>query len=43
MNIYNFYPAEEYHHNYFEHHPENSYCQVVIRPKLNKVKGLKEF
>ena len=38
-----FYPAEEYHHNYFECHPENSYCQVVIPPKLNKVKGLKEF
>jgi len=38
-----FYPAEEYHQHYFDKHPENSYCQVVIRPKLNKVKGLKEY
>jgi len=29
-----FYPAEEYHHNYFNKHPDQGYCQVVIRPKL---------
>lgn len=32
-----FYPAEEYHHDYYEHHPEQAYCQTVISPKLNKL------
>ena len=31
-----FYPAEEYHHNYFRRHPEQGYCQAVIAPKLGK-------
>jgi peptide-methionine (S)-S-oxide reductase len=29
-----FYPAEEYHQNYFKNHPEQGYCQLVIAPKL---------
>lgn len=33
-----FYPAEEYHKNYFENHPENNYCQMVIIPKVEKFK-----
>lgn len=32
-----FYPAEAYHQHYFQHHPENAYCQVVIRPKIDKI------
>lgn len=32
----NFYPAEKYHQDYFAQHPEAGYCQMVIRPKLNK-------
>lgn len=36
-----FYPAEDYHKNYFERHKENSYCQLIIQPKLEKVQ--KEF
>ena len=32
-----FYEAEEYHKNYFENHPENPYCAVIINPKLEKV------
>jgi len=32
----NFYPAEDYHREYFLRHPEQSYCQVVISPKVNK-------
>lgn len=35
-----FYPAEEYHQNYFNRNPELAYCQVVILPKLQKFKKL---
>jgi len=31
-----FYPAEDYHREYFSQHPEQAYCQVVISPKVNK-------
>jgi peptide-methionine (S)-S-oxide reductase len=31
-----FYPAEAYHRDYFQRHPEQAYCQVVIAPKLDK-------
>lgn len=34
----NFYKAENYHINYFELHPENMYCQSVVRPKVEKFK-----
>lgn len=33
-----FYPAEEYHQNYFARNPEAGYCQVVINPKLLKLR-----
>ena len=33
-----FYPAEDYHTNYFNLNPENSYCQYVVRPKVEKFK-----
>jgi len=33
-----FFPAEEYHKNYFQDHPENSYCQMVVMPKVEKFK-----
>lgn len=33
-----FYPAEDYHKNYFSNHKNTPYCQVVINPKLEKVK-----
>jgi peptide-methionine (S)-S-oxide reductase len=29
-----FYPAEDYHQDYYRRHPENAYCQAVIGPKL---------
>lgn len=35
-----FYPAEEYHHDYFEKHPQRGYCQLVIAPKLEKLRSL---
>ncbi len=31
-----FYPAEDYHQNYFRNNPQQAYCQVVIRPKVEK-------
>jgi peptide-methionine (S)-S-oxide reductase len=31
-----FYPAEDYHRNYFDNNPYAPYCQVVIAPKLAK-------
>lgn len=33
-----FFPAEDYHHNYFENNPGNLYCQSVVRPKVEKFK-----
>jgi peptide-methionine (S)-S-oxide reductase len=36
--LINFYPAEDYHQNYFELNPNQSYCQYVIRPKVEKFK-----
>ncbi len=32
-----FYPAEDYHKNYYEQNKNQAYCQVVINPKLKKV------
>ncbi|MGH7687844.1 MAG: peptide-methionine (S)-S-oxide reductase MsrA [Candidatus Dormibacteria bacterium] len=33
-----FYPAEEYHQDYFARNPNQGYCQIVINPKLKKVR-----
>ena len=34
-----FYPAENYHHDYYEYNKDkNPYCAVVVRPKLEKFK-----
>lgn len=35
-----FYPAEDYHQNYFNNHPEKAYCQIVINPKVTKLKHM---
>ena len=34
-----FYPAEDYHKNYYENNKNQPYCQVVINPKLEKVQN----
>lgn len=34
-----FYPAEEYHQDYFRRNPDKAYCRVVIAPKVDKVRG----
>ena len=31
-----FYPAEEYHQDYFENNPNQGYCRVVVAPKVVK-------
>jgi peptide-methionine (S)-S-oxide reductase len=31
-----FYPAEDYHQNYFNEHGREPYCAMIIRPKLEK-------
>jgi peptide-methionine (S)-S-oxide reductase len=33
-----FYPAEDYHQNYFARNPNQAYCNAVIPPKLDKLK-----
>ena len=32
----NFFPAEEYHRDYFARNPEQGYCRAVIAPKVSK-------
>ncbi len=32
-----FYPAEDYHQDYFDNNPNAGYCRVVIQPKLKKL------
>ncbi|MBX2959280.1 MAG: peptide-methionine (S)-S-oxide reductase MsrA [Flavobacteriales bacterium] len=34
--INNFFPAEDYHQDYFELNGDNPYCQAVVKPKLEK-------
>jgi len=31
-----FYPAEDYHQDYFKNNPNQGYCQVVVAPKVAK-------
>ncbi|HEY1794242.1 MAG TPA: peptide-methionine (S)-S-oxide reductase MsrA [Opitutaceae bacterium] len=35
-----FWPAEDYHQDYFAKHPDQGYCAVVIRPKVEKLKKM---
>ncbi|MBI2598667.1 peptide-methionine (S)-S-oxide reductase MsrA [Candidatus Curtissbacteria bacterium] len=37
----NFYPAEDYHKNYYDNNRSQGYCQIVIDPKIQKL--YKEF
>ncbi|MDA1194952.1 MAG: peptide-methionine (S)-S-oxide reductase MsrA [Planctomycetota bacterium] len=31
-----FWPAEQYHHDYYARNPDGGYCMAVIRPKIEK-------
>jgi peptide-methionine (S)-S-oxide reductase len=33
-----FYPAEDYHQNYYQNHPFQGYCMAVVGPKVSKFK-----
>lgn len=35
-----FYPAEDYHQNYFEKNPTQPYCRAVVAPKVSKFRKL---
>lgn len=34
-----FYPAEDYHRDYFRRHASQPYCQVVVAPKVAKLRA----
>lgn len=34
-----FYPAEEYHNDYFNRHSQQPYCRVVVAPKVSKLRA----
>ena len=34
----NFYPAENYHRDYYTNHQSQPYCYFVIKPKMDKIK-----
>ena len=38
--LINFYEAEENHDNYFNTHPDQPYCSMVIKPKVDKFKKI---
>ncbi len=35
-----FYPAEDYHQDYYKNNPSQSYCRFVIDPKMDKLKKM---
>jgi peptide-methionine (S)-S-oxide reductase len=35
-----FYRAENYHQNFYQNNPNQSYCRVLIRPKLEKLREI---
>jgi len=39
LPLMKFWPAEDYHQNYFAKHPERAYCAAVIKPKVRKLQA----
>ena len=40
LPLKNFFKAEDYHQDYFAKNPHAPYCQIVIKPKVEKVEKL---
>ena len=38
VSLEKFYPAEDYHREYYDRNPEQGYCQFVISPKVGKLR-----
>ena len=38
LPLQTFYMAEQEHQDFFANHPESAYCQVIINPKLKKLR-----
>lgn len=38
LDAQTFWPAESYHHDYYARNPNQGYCQIVIAPKLSKLR-----
>ncbi len=38
LPLKDFFPAEEYHRDYFRLHPDQAYCRAVIAPKVAKAR-----
>jgi peptide-methionine (S)-S-oxide reductase len=36
LPLIEFFPAEDYHHNYYANNPDQGYCRLVVRPKVEK-------
>ena len=37
LPLAHYWPAEDYHQNYFVNHPEQGYCTFVVAPKVRKL------
>ncbi|MCE9678355.1 bifunctional methionine sulfoxide reductase B/A protein [Shewanella sp. AS1] len=35
-----FYPAESYHNDYYAHNSQQPYCQIVVKPKVDKFRAV---
>ena len=38
--LINYFDAEDYHQNYYKQNPEQGYCAMVVRPKLERLRKL---
>ena len=38
LAVDNYWPAEDYHQDYFARHPDQGYCRLVVAPKVVKVR-----
>jgi peptide-methionine (S)-S-oxide reductase len=39
LPLANYWPAEDYHQDYYEHHPQQGYCAFVVGPKVAKLRA----